>query len=112
MTARSLPDFEPFAARVASDNGPLVIQARGELDLGTAPRLWDALAGVLDDNHGELVIDLEGVSFMDAQGIKILVRALKHVETNGGKLVLRSPQPPARRVLELTGLDDYLTIEP
>jgi anti-anti-sigma factor len=80
--------------------GALVLS--GELDLATAHILQSALDQRLGD--GDLTLDLAGLSFMDSTGIKILITAARMLEGRGC-LILRSPAPPIRRVLELVQID-------
>ena len=82
---------------------------RGEIDLVTAPILWQRLVEVLPDTK-RLVVDLRDTEFIDSTGLGVLVRALKRLRHNGGDLVLRTPRPNARKVLSLTSLDRVITI--
>ena len=52
-----------------------------------------------------LVIDLEGVSFVDSTGLGSVIAALKQVRTSKGDLRLAAPNQQVRVVLELTTLD-------
>jgi anti-sigma B factor antagonist len=76
----------------------------GELDLSTI----DELASAFDDQDGSLLVDLDGVSFMDSSGIRTIVSARKRLLKDGGELTLRAPRPHIRRVLEITGLDTII----
>lgn len=58
----------------------------------------------------ELVIDLTDTSFLDSNGIRVLIRALNRQDEGGGSLVLNKPRASVFRVLELCGLDDRFTI--
>jgi len=103
-------DPATFVDRFSTD-GDEVIIASGEIDLYTAPKLWEALARLIERGHREMVVDMGGVEFMDSQGIAAIVRAQKHLAATGGTVVVRAPRPQARTVLELTGLDGALRIE-
>ncbi|MCA1842697.1 MAG: STAS domain-containing protein [Actinobacteria bacterium] len=99
-----------FSAEVTKGNGEVVVAVRGEIDLVTAPVLWESLVDLLLDAD-RLVIDLAGTTFIDSTGLGVLVRALKRLRHRGGELVLRSPRPNARKVLSITCLDRVMTIE-
>jgi anti-anti-sigma factor len=107
-----MSSLETSAFRVsrADTDHPVVVAVAGELDLETAPEVWDVLAHALEDG-GLVAIDLSGVTFMDSQGLNLLVRAHKRATFNGGRLVLRAPRPQARKVLQLTKLDEVFEIE-
>jgi len=79
--------------------------------MATAPLLLETV-GVALDGEGTVVLDLAGMTFIDSQGIKVLVEANKRAQLDRvRRVVLRSPQPQARKVLETTGLAKLLTVE-
>jgi anti-sigma B factor antagonist len=89
----------------------VVVYVYGEVDLFTAPHLFDELATAVE-RKGRVVIDLAGMTFIDSQGIRVLVDACTARRGLGGHgLVVRSPQPQARNVLQVSGLDKLLTLE-
>ena len=91
--------------------GHTLLVLEGEVDPHTTEQLDravdDALVGAAD-----LVLELSGVTFIDSAGLRSLIRAQRRVEEADGALVLRHPRPSTRRVLEITGLIDELTVEP
>jgi anti-anti-sigma factor len=88
----------------------VVVYVYGEVDLVTAPHLFEELATAVE-HKGRMVIDLAGMSFIDSQGIRVLLDACRARRGLGHDLVVRSPQPQARTVLRVTGLDKLLTLE-
>jgi anti-sigma B factor antagonist len=55
-----------------------------------------------------LVFDLTGVSFADSAGISSLVMACKRVRAENGTFSMTGCQNEVLRVLEISGLIDYL----
>ncbi len=55
--------------------GAVVLSVCGEVDIGTAPALDDALTAALRCTPAVLVVDLSGVDFLGAAGIAVLVAA-------------------------------------
>jgi anti-anti-sigma factor len=88
-----------------------VVVATGDIDIATAPKLWQSLAQVIDAGHGLVVLDMSGIEFMDSQGIAVIGRAHKRLQARGGAVVIRSPRPQPRRVLEITGLAQMIQVE-
>jgi anti-sigma B factor antagonist len=103
-------DPELFGVEVTQGDGEVVVAVRGEVDLVTAPALWESLVDVIGDTD-RLVVDLSATEFIDSTGLGVLVRALKRLRHRGGELVLRAPRPNARKVLHVTSLDRVMTIE-
>lgn len=93
---------------------PHVLRLEGELDAYVAPqvreRLHRAIDGVSAD--GVLVVDLEGVTFMDSTILGTLVGGLRRIREQGGELQLVYPASPAARIFELTGLDTVFPAVP
>jgi anti-sigma B factor antagonist len=97
-----------LAVRTAPGDGNMVMSLEGELDLVSAPRLRDALAAVNGANLDELVLDLADLTYIDSVGIGLLVASRRRLESEGCGFALRNPGPSVRRLLEITGLEEYL----
>ena len=87
-----------------------VVKACGEVDMVTAPQLAKAVTEVLEGSPRRLVFDLTDATFLDSSGIKVLLYALRGL-LGSGSVVLRRPQRPVRKVLEITDIADLFVIE-
>ncbi len=98
-----------------ADNGVTVVAPTGRLDIAGAPALKEAIEKVVKNGPPRIVIDMEGVSFVDSTGLGSVISALKQVRGSQGELRLAAPNQQARVVLELTTLDRvfpyYATVE-
>jgi anti-anti-sigma factor len=92
---------------VRRDGDSTTVLAEGEIDKATAPLLRDCLTEL----RGDVVLDLAALEFLDSTGLGVLIRANRNLEETGGTLRVRDPQPQVRRVLDITGLGEWLTIE-
>jgi anti-sigma B factor antagonist len=81
----------------------------GDQDIATVFTLADTLAAVISVDDADVVVDLSGVTFMDASTISVLVRARRAV-SQSRRLTLRSPSKCAQRLLDLCGLADLLDL--
>jgi anti-anti-sigma factor len=59
----------------------------------------------------DVVVDLAGVTFCDSAGLNALIRLKKLVAGLGGDFRIINPPMHLRRVLELSGLSEYLNVE-
>jgi anti-sigma B factor antagonist len=98
------------------DGRTAVVTLRGELDAHDAPRLRElfsaAVAGLEGAESPCLVVDLTGVAFMDSTALGTLVGAVRRVREVGGELAIVLPETAARRIFEITGLDEVLDVHP
>jgi|SRR5579871_1275757 len=102
-----MPDFAAdVTVEVSGDTATLAIS--GEVDIASAPGLRDQLQRL---NARNVVVDLSGVTFIDSTGLGVLVAALKRAREAGGQLTLRAPTRSTRKVLDITGLSQLVTIE-
>lgn len=92
-----------------TDSGA-VLAVRGEVDVYTAPRLRESLVDLVSDGANRIVVDLEGVDFLDSTGIGVLVGGLKRVRTHGGELALVCTQQRILKVFDITGLSTIFAI--
>lgn len=80
-----------------------VVEAAGELDANSAARLRGALDEVFAAGHRSVVVDLEGITFIDSSGLSVLIYAYKQSTEREGRLTLRSPSATVVRLLDMTG---------
>jgi anti-sigma B factor antagonist len=95
-----------------SGEGTTRLIVAGELDGATAVLLSEQLRQLVADLVGDLTIDIGLVTFIDSTGLSLLISLHKQVRALGRTLTVADPTPMARRLLEITGLDQALTIEP
>jgi anti-sigma B factor antagonist len=89
-----------------------VIDAVGELDVHTAPRLRDQFLALVNAGDHHLILDLDKVSFLDSTGLGVLVGALKRLRRHGGSLRLVCTRENILKVFRLTGLTPVFTFHP
>ena len=107
-----MPDETPeeLTVEVLDEGGTSVLVVRGELDAYSAPTLDSAVTRVLAGGARRLVIDLEGVGFIDSSGLRSMIRARKQVGDEETALQIRHPQPSTIRLLEITGLTAHFPV--
>jgi anti-anti-sigma factor len=82
----------------------MTVAVTGELDIATAPRFSARLGELLRRGYPpELIIDLSGVSFIDASGLRALTDLRSRVEQQQSVLVLEGVPGQMRRVIQLIG---------
>jgi anti-anti-sigma factor len=88
-----------------------VVTVKGELDAYSAPSLEEETSRLLADNISELVLDLSGTRFLDSSGLRAILTAQRRLADREGRLALRGPSEPVRRLLDITGLTDHFVVE-
>jgi anti-sigma B factor antagonist len=108
----SMPD--DFDVDVTAEGGDAIVAIRGELDVLTAPFLWERMEPALGGVTGKLVFDFAGLTFIDSMGLGVIVRASTRLrgEAPQRQVIVRHPNAHARKVFEITGLDRVIDVEP
>jgi anti-sigma B factor antagonist len=85
-----------------------VLVVQGDIDLASAPHL----ARVIEDRFGSegtcLIVDLDGVTFIDSSGLAVLITAQRNLQRADGALFLVCSSSRLRRGFEITGVVDLL----
>lgn len=87
----------------------LVVTARGDIDLATAPMLWEHIATHWLDSQ-PLILEVANVPFMDSTGLGVLVRAAEQAKPLGATVAVVGATSRVRKVIEITGLDTFIYI--
>jgi anti-sigma B factor antagonist len=89
--------------RTSRSDGTARLELHGELDIGTAPKLDEAVEEALDAGCREVVLDLGPTTLLDSSGLGALVRAAREVDARKARMaVLSPPGSEARVVIEMS----------
>ena len=92
-----------LAIQVSAAGGGRTIHLMGELDMTTVPELDAVIRGVVLD-ASEIVIDLDGVTFIDSSGLRCILECqdlCKRFHTN---FLLTPGNWRVMRLFEITGI--------
>jgi len=97
-----------------SEEGPrgprTVVVVGGEIDVYTAPKLREQLIDLVSNGQYHLIVDMEGVEFLDSTGLGVLVGGLKRVRAHEGSLHLVCTQERILKIFRITGLTKVFPI--
>lgn len=93
-----------------SEGDRTVVVVAGEIDVYTAPKLREQLIELVSDGTYDIVVDMEGVDFLDSTGLGVLVGGLKRVRAHDGSLRLVCTQDRILKIFRITGLTSVFSI--
>ncbi|MGL6279104.1 MAG: STAS domain-containing protein [Gaiella sp.] len=82
-----------------------LLRLGGELDAYSAPDVRASIAALFGSAPRRVVVDLSAVTFLDSTVLGLLVGALRRARESGRDLAFVLPGGPARRIFEITGLE-------
>lgn len=93
------------------ESGPVtVVTARGDMDMAVADSVRKQLTTLVDQGRVRLVLDLQGVLYIDSAGLGALVAAMKHARAAGGDIKACMLDTDVRSLFEMTRLDNVMAI--
>lgn len=102
--------MQQLGLEVSEQENWAIVSVRGDVDVATAPRLREQIIDLVAHGRHYIVVDLDGVEFLDSTGLGVLVGALKRVKTHEGELRLVCNHPRLLKLFEITGLHRIFAI--
>ena len=90
----------------------VIVALQGDIDLHRTDEVQQALATACDNQPTRIVVNMRNVRYIDSSGIGALVEAFRHARTFGVKLLLCCANDRVCSVLEITKLNNVLTMYP
>ena len=98
-----------FSVAVRAEGSAEVVVVHGDVDLATVDALRAELRGALE-RSGTVVLDLREVSFMDTQGLAVVIETQQAAADQGARFVVTRAPDRVHRLFDMIGLTPRLTI--
>ncbi len=85
-----------------------VLTCEGDLDVTTSSELRTAIQHA--SVEAGVVIDLDGVAFIDSTALGVLIAGQKRIQRGGRELRIVVTSATILRIIAITGLDDLFTL--
>jgi anti-sigma B factor antagonist len=108
--AQALGGTVDLSVATREQDGRMIVEVSGEIDVYSAPTLRDQLNTLVAGGHHHLVVDMQGVEFLDSTGLGVLVGGLKRVRTQNGSMQLVCSTERVLKVFRITGLTKVFAI--
>jgi anti-anti-sigma factor len=89
-----------------------VVEVAGDIDMSNADQVRGLLTASVDRQPAGLVVDLTGIDFFSSAGINALVFSAARARAQAVTMVVVAGQRAVLRPLEITGVDEVLTLHP
>src|SRR5689334_7114340 len=88
-----------------------VIVLRGELDLATVDAVRERLEALRSEQR-PVLLDLDGLTFMDSTGIRLVLESVRHSERDGWRFEVTRGSSAVRLIFATARIDDRLPYPP
>ena len=89
-----------------------VLTPTGDLDVYTVGSLRDAIGKMIEDGTPKVVVDLDGVPFMDSSGLGALMGGVRRLREASGDLAIACTREQHLKLFSITGFGEGVSIAP
>ncbi|GFM34479.1 STAS domain-containing protein [Desulfovibrio subterraneus] len=101
-----------FDIREKVQGNVAVLVLAGRFDANVASDVKEHIRQMAESGRKDVVLDMQGVSFLDSSGLGALVASLRTLQNLGGRLKIGGLSQKVRVVLELIKLHKVLDLYP
>lgn len=95
-------ELETYTERIAHDQ--VIVRVSGELDLSTTPEFDAVVRDILSAHPRILIADLSKLTYINSNGMYVLLKAQFRMSQEGGEVVILSARPEVKVTLDLIGV--------
>lgn len=95
---------------VRNEPDRIVLALHGELDLASAPFLQSEIESAEASDATLVVLDLDGLEFIDSTGLRIILAAHERAQERGQMLALTRGSHQVQRLMSITRVGEHLRI--
>lgn len=88
----------------------LIFDMTGRFEFQSSTPFIGALDRITETHCTHLILNLQGVSFIDSTALGLLHYAHQKLSTIGGQVSIVNPNPHAQKILELANLPSIISI--
>jgi anti-anti-sigma factor len=95
----------------SAENGSVRISLSGEIDLANVAAVEEEILAAVSGQLTAVSVDLTNLTYIDSAGIRLLFDLVSNLEKSHIVLVvITSFGSPTRRLIELSGLESFVTL--
>lgn len=95
---------------VSDASGYKILTPAGDLDVYTVGSLRDAIGQLIDEGSPRVVVELDGVPFMDSSGLGALMGGVRRLREAGGDLAIACTREQHLKLFTITGFGEGVSI--
>lgn len=92
------------------NNGVVCLKLTGRLDADSAPAGEATVKGLMQQGKSRLLFDLSELDYISSAGLRVILMAVKGVQSQKGKVVLSALRPYVREVFDVSNFSSIIPI--
>ena len=91
--------------------GAVLVKADGRIDMSSADAFKDSLLAAVSAAKRAVIVDMAGVDYISSAGLRTLLLAYRHAQSEGSMVMLTGLRDEVRFVMSATGFLSLFEIE-
>lgn len=87
-----------------------IVRIEGRLDAAAVSASGDELKSLAKESKRWMLLNVEGIEFVDSSGLGLLVSLTKEIRQNDGEIVITNLSPQVKMLFDLTRMTQVFTI--
>lgn len=92
------------------ESGVHCVALKGDLDFNSAKKVREELTKLTEKNASKVLMNLEGVKYIDSSGLATFIDLFQKMKRSGGKLAFFNVNQSVRSVFEIAKLDSVFNL--
>lgn len=105
MNDPAASDQKSLDIATAENDGTYVVRLLGELDMSSCEAVDQALQAAEQTSAARILLDIEGLKFIDSSGLQVILRAKRRSDAGGKRLRVTRGKGHVADMFRLTALD-------
>jgi anti-sigma B factor antagonist len=99
-----------FEANIRRNGGVAVVELHGDIDAGADEAINTAYEEAIEGNPANVLLNFDGVSYINSTGIALVVGLLAEARKNGRNLSACGLSEHYKEIFEITRIADFVTM--
>ena len=95
-----------------SEGNIVILTLEGRLDTLNFALLDKEITSLIEKNQKNIILDCDDLDYVSSSGLRILLKALKQVNSAGGRFTICHLQPQIIQIFKISGFDHLFEIYP
>ena len=96
--------------QIENKDGFVIVHLKGRIDATNSGQVHEKVMHEIKKGCGSMIVDFSGVNYISSAGLRVVISASKSLAKNSGSFSICSLNDNLRKIFEISGLADLLSI--
>jgi len=93
---------------VGKEQNFIILAVKGRMDAVSSPEFEEKMRSWIDEGETCFIIDLDQLNYMSSAGLRSIIKTVKNVETNNGKIICCALGGEVKKIFKISGFSSII----